>query len=46
MGNILWTTTNDEKENVDKIDEIANSLIKDTEAKIEIEEPNKNSEYR
>ena len=48
MGNILWTTkTNEDKENDEKIDELVDISVQDTiEAKLKIQEQNKDSEYR
>ena len=48
MGNILWTTTtNEDKENDAKIDELVDISVQDTiEAKLKIQEQNKDSEYR
>ena len=48
MGNILWTTTtNEDKKNDEKIDELVDISVQDTiEAKLKIQEQNKDSEYR
>ena len=48
MGNFLWTTkTNEDKENDEKIDELVDISVQDTiEAKLKIQEQNKDSEYR
>ena len=48
MGNILWTTTtNEDKENDEKIDELVDISVQDTiKAKLKIQEQNKDSEYR
>ena len=48
MGNILWTTTtNEDKENDEKIDELVDISVQDTiEAKLKIQEQNEDSEYR
>ena len=47
MGNILWTTkTNEDKENDEKIDELVDISVQDIEAKLKIQEQNKDSEYK